>query len=72
LGDQIPKELPGGYSECALLRVELHLISLKEIEGFAQMLEVICALHTFYQHVIHVYLHDVPDEILEDLVYHPL
>ena len=35
------------------------------------MLEVICALHTFYQHIIHVHLHDVPNEIL-DLIYHPL
>ena len=45
---QIPKELFGGYYECALLWVELHLVLPKKIEGFAQILEMIHTLHTFY------------------------
>jgi len=36
------------------------------------MLEVICALYTFHQHIINVHLHGVPDQVLEDFVYHPL
>ena len=36
------------------------------------MLEVICALYTFHQYIISIHLHGVPNQVLEDLVYHPL
>ena len=36
------------------------------------MLEVICTLYTFHQHVVDVYLHAAPDQDLEDFVNHSL
>ena len=36
------------------------------------MLEVLRALYTFHQHIIHIHLHGVFDKVIEDLIYHPL
>jgi len=36
------------------------------------MLEVIHALYTFHQHIVDVYLHGAPDQVLKDFVNHSL
>ena len=36
------------------------------------MLEMIRALYTFHQHIVDVYFHGAPDQILEDFVNHSL
>jgi len=36
------------------------------------MLEVICALYTFHQHIADVYFHGAPNQVFEDFVNHSL
>ena len=36
------------------------------------MLEVVRAMYTFHRHIIYVYLHGAPDQVLKDFVNHLL
>jgi len=68
LSNQIPEELAGSYSKGALLRIELHVVFSEESRCFLQIMYMVQALETLHEHVVDIYLHCVPDQLLKTLL----
>ena len=72
LDNQITQELFGGHIEGVSFRIDPDLVLSEAIEHFAQVFYMVGPPKTLQKHVVNVYLHGMPNQVLEDLVDHSL
>ena len=72
LGHHEPQELSCRHPECTFIRIQLHVIRTKGIEGFLEVIQMIILLNAFYQHVIYIDLNIPPNLMYKHLVHQPL
>ena len=58
--------------EDTYLRIELHTKPPKDLECLSQILVALGVKHTFNYHIMHIYLHGLPDEGFQKFVYQML
>lgn len=68
LGDHEPNELADYDIEGILARIQLHLMSMKGIENFLQVIDVVDFFEAFDEHIIDIDLYGLINLVFEDLV----